>query len=195
MDARVVRTRRRLQEALLELARERPPSEISVSDIAERAEVNRSTFYQHYADRDTLLADALDEAAAEAGARLAHVDLDPETPPQLLTDFLAHIADNAEIYRQSLSGSASGAVIVLLRARVAEMVRLSVEPDEDGCVDGLPVEIMAAGFAGTVLGVITAWLEQEPLPPPSQAAAWAWGVLFGPGRTLERRYVPETPQS
>lgn len=195
MDARVVRTRRRLQQALLALARERPPSEISVSDIAERAEVNRSTFYQHYADRDTLLADALDEAAVAAGAQLMHVDLDPHTPPQLLVDFLAHIAENAEIYRQTLSGAASGAVIVRLRARVAEMVQVSAEPDPDGHIQGVPLDVVSAGLAGSVLGVITAWLARDPLPPAAEAAGWAWSVLFSPGRALDLRNVAETPQS
>ncbi|WP_291378775.1 helix-turn-helix domain-containing protein, partial [Demequina sp.] len=67
MDVRVERTRRRLQEALFSLARERGLENVAVSDIAERAGVNRSTFYQHYADKDTVLADALDRIAGEAG--------------------------------------------------------------------------------------------------------------------------------
>ena len=60
MDARVVRTRRSLQESLFALARERPLEELTVADIVQRAGVNRSSFYQHYADKDTLLADAID---------------------------------------------------------------------------------------------------------------------------------------
>ncbi|WP_062204125.1 TetR/AcrR family transcriptional regulator [Demequina salsinemoris] len=193
MDARVERTRARLQAALLELARERPASEVSVSDIAERAGINRSTFYQHYADKDTLLADALDAAAAKAGAQLVHVDLDPDVPPALLVDFLAHIAENADIYRQALAGSPSGAVIVRLRSWVTEMVRESAAAGEDS-VEGVPVEVLSAGFAGTILGVITAWLEREPLADPDIAAAWAWAALFSPGRALATRHVAETPE-
>ncbi|MEZ5190283.1 MAG: helix-turn-helix domain-containing protein [Schumannella sp.] len=67
MDPRIARTRRSLQEALLELARERELDDISVGDVAERAGVNRSSFYQHYADKETLLADALDSAAEGRG--------------------------------------------------------------------------------------------------------------------------------
>ena len=47
MDPRIARTRGSLQEALLELARERELDDISVGDVAERAGVNRSSFYQH----------------------------------------------------------------------------------------------------------------------------------------------------
>ncbi|WP_084125829.1 TetR/AcrR family transcriptional regulator [Demequina sp. NBRC 110054] len=196
MDARVLRTRARLQEALLALAREKPASEVSVSDVAERAGVNRSTFYQHYTDTDTLLADALDAAATKAGAQLAHVELDPAVPPALLIDFLSHIADNPDIYRQALTGTASGAVIVRLRARVADMIRQDAPervmvPDPEH--DGVPLEVLSAGVAGTVLGVITAWLDRDPLESPEVAAGWAWAALFGPGRALPDRNAGETP--
>ncbi|WNM25205.1 TetR/AcrR family transcriptional regulator [Demequina capsici] len=191
MDARVARTRARLQEALLQLARERPASDVSVSDIAERAGINRSTFYQHYADRDMLLADALDAAAERAGAELRHVDLDPDVPPAMLGDFLAHIADNADVYRQALIGNASGAVIVSLRARVGAMIT-EAEPEGGWDAQAVPLEVMSAGVAGSVLGVITAWLEREPMEPPELAAQWAWKALFGPGRTLAPRHAGET---
>ncbi|MBZ0292889.1 MAG: TetR/AcrR family transcriptional regulator, partial [Anaerolineae bacterium] len=50
-DLRVRRTRKLLQQALIELTVERGFSEITVGDIAERAMGNRSTFYRHYLDK------------------------------------------------------------------------------------------------------------------------------------------------
>ncbi len=191
MDVRVARTRARLQEALLALARERPASEISVSDIADKAGINRSTFYQHYADRDTLLADALDAEVAKAGARLNHAELDPAVAPAVLVDFFAHIDHNVDIYRQALTGAASGAVIVRMRARVGEMIHESA-PVVGLKVDRVPIDVMSAGVAGSILGVITAWLEREPREAPEVAAEWAWTALFGPGTALDQRHAAET---
>ena len=74
LDPRIARTRRVLQAALLDLAREQPLDEITVAEIADRAEVNRSSFYQHYSDKETLLADALDAQAADVGADLSSLD-------------------------------------------------------------------------------------------------------------------------
>lgn len=54
-DRRVRRTQRLLKESLLSLMKERPFSEITVSDIAERADVNRATFYLHYSNPPQLL--------------------------------------------------------------------------------------------------------------------------------------------
>lgn len=55
-DPRVRRTRQLLLDAFMELVGERQTiHSISVQDITERAEVNRSTFYAHFEDKFALL--------------------------------------------------------------------------------------------------------------------------------------------
>lgn len=54
-DPRVRRTRRMLQEALAGLLDTENFEKISVSDIAQRATLNRATFYAHYPDKFALL--------------------------------------------------------------------------------------------------------------------------------------------
>jgi AcrR family transcriptional regulator len=55
VDPRVKRTRQLLQQALLEVSREKSFASITVQDIAERATVNRATFYAHFEDKYELL--------------------------------------------------------------------------------------------------------------------------------------------
>ena len=55
VDPRVKRTRQLLQQAFLELFREKSFASITVQDIAERATVNRATFYAHFEDKYALL--------------------------------------------------------------------------------------------------------------------------------------------
>jgi AcrR family transcriptional regulator len=55
VDPRVRRTRQLLQQALLELFQEKSLLAITVQDIAERASVNRATFYAHFEDKYDLL--------------------------------------------------------------------------------------------------------------------------------------------
>ena len=55
LDPRVRRTRALLQDALRALLREKRFARISVAEIAERAMVNRNTFYAHYNDKFALL--------------------------------------------------------------------------------------------------------------------------------------------
>lgn len=58
-DRRVRRTRGRLRAALGSLLHERPYEDIAVKQILARADVGRSTFYAHFADKDALLASAV----------------------------------------------------------------------------------------------------------------------------------------
>lgn len=62
VDPRVKRTRKLLQQAFQELMTERGFQEISVQDIADRAEINRATFYAHFEDKYDLLRASVSDA-------------------------------------------------------------------------------------------------------------------------------------
>jgi AcrR family transcriptional regulator len=47
-DRRVLRTKHAIQQAYLELLEEKPLAQIKVSELAERADINRKTFYAYY---------------------------------------------------------------------------------------------------------------------------------------------------
>ena len=55
IDPRIRRTQQLLLQALGELLHEKNFGDISVQDIAERATVNRATFYDHFTDKFALL--------------------------------------------------------------------------------------------------------------------------------------------
>src|ERR1700733_7083884 len=55
VDPRVKRTRQLLQQAFMELFQEKGFSAITIQDIAERATVNRATFYAHFEDKYALM--------------------------------------------------------------------------------------------------------------------------------------------
>jgi len=60
-DRRIERTRRLLRDALVSLLLERDWGDISVRDVCDRADVGRSTFYVHFADKEELLVGGLDD--------------------------------------------------------------------------------------------------------------------------------------
>ena len=47
-DRRILRTLRMIDEAMVELLEEKPIGEIGVTELCERADINRNTFYCHY---------------------------------------------------------------------------------------------------------------------------------------------------
>lgn len=56
-DKRIIKTRTHIKNAFMELVSTREMSKISVSELAEKALVNRSTFYLHYEDVPSVAAD------------------------------------------------------------------------------------------------------------------------------------------
>lgn len=61
MDRRVRRTRTALIEAIVDITGESGWSAVSVSAVAARADVGRTTFYEHFDDREHLLRAAIDQ--------------------------------------------------------------------------------------------------------------------------------------
>ena len=66
VDPRIKRTRQLLLKAFEELLAEKSLETITVQDIADRATVNRATFYAHFEDKYDLLDQAFEEAFAQA---------------------------------------------------------------------------------------------------------------------------------
>ncbi len=54
-DARVRYTRMIIEQCFLELLEEKPVAKITVTELCEKAQINRATFYKHYRDVPQLL--------------------------------------------------------------------------------------------------------------------------------------------
>lgn len=81
-DKRVRRTKRQMKEALVDLLREKEFDKVTVKDIIEKADYNRTTFYNHYQDKydlveeiETELLDGLVSAATEMYQDKKYIDL------------------------------------------------------------------------------------------------------------------------
>jgi AcrR family transcriptional regulator len=180
VDPRIARTRASLQQSLLELAGEHELSDIAVADIVERAGVNRSSFYQHYPDKETLLADALDAAVQQAGAALPDFSGPLEGPPAALLSYLRHLDEHAAVYRRVLGEHGSPVVTERLRSRIEAGVSETITRSQAGLFAGVPLDVVSAGIAGSVVGVLTAWIARDPRPSPETAGDWLWRILLGP---------------
>jgi len=190
MDPRIQRTRSSLQDALIQLCKKRDLADVSVSEVAEAAGVNRTTFYQHYPNIDTLLADALDEIAVQASAQI-EVDLAGEgvtDPAEIIRKYLQHVHDNASLYRKVLNSSESPITVTRLTDRVAAIAEGGMRATQRS-EEYVPISVAAASMAGGFVGMLRAWLRQRPLPSAETATAWAMvtlGLENSPERSPQR---------
>lgn len=158
-DRRTARTRAAIVEAYNHLVMHRRQDMIRVSDIVARANVGRSTFYEHYAGADAVFMEAVARplallADAAAGA----------ADSERLEPLLRHFWEARQRTRDMLSGRQSekiGRLLAdLIEARLGAQALI------------IPHRLAALQLAETALAPIRGWLMAEaPCPPEALARA------------------------
>jgi AcrR family transcriptional regulator len=182
-DPRVLRSRAALEAALRELVTERDLRQISVADLTKRAGVNRSTFYEHYADVHDLAVAACTATYDQmvAVAPIPHSQLAPDGSPlpNPLPALFTHVAAHAPLYRALLCDEGSARMINHLLHRITVAARISRDLDAgEGTVADTPHDPVSAFLAGAVLGTIIDWLRRD-CPGTAEeigAAIWQYAV-------------------
>lgn len=98
MDRRIRKTKAQLRHGLAKLLKEKTIKEITVKELVEEVDINRSTFYLHYTDIYDLMEQTENDLKSEI-LEIIHND-EPvkigETMPHI-TELFVFIADNREI--------------------------------------------------------------------------------------------------
>lgn len=170
-DRRVQRTRKLIQAALIELTIQKGFAAVTVSDITERAEVNRATFYRHYQDKF----DLLDQYAQEVYQLLDTADADSPIGSKIvasetsgLVKLFEHIRTHAKFYRVMLSKDGDPGFAEKIRHYIQKRLRQSL-PDE---LSGkLSADLYLSYVSSASVGVVLWWLEHDiPYSPIDMAA-------------------------
>ncbi|GAB3469017.1 TetR/AcrR family transcriptional regulator [Kineococcus endophyticus] len=175
MDARAQRSLERLSAAVLELAADKAPETLSVSEIARAAGVHRSTFYEHSDSPSTLLRAVLRDELDDARQRHLEGPADRDwsrAVAAVTREVLDHLERHRAVYLRSLASPADGT----LRTLLAEHFRASILLLSERGVLHSPVRDvdLAARFVseGTV-GAVSVWLAQDERDPEAFLEAFA----------------------
>ncbi len=133
-NRRTQMTRLLLKTALIELMREKPFSQITIKDICDQADLNRTTFYLHYADQSALLADVEEEAQQKALEYLRNVKPAADAPA-MIEAFLRYIQERADLFRILFCDAGSEDYRSRFIQNTLESLRLNIPmsspPDEE----------------------------------------------------------------
>ena len=176
-DRRVRYTRMVLKQALLSLMLERPITRITVTEICERAEVNRATFYAHYADPYDLLA-RIENELFESIRRSIAGGLSSDSLRRILTDICSSIRENGALCRVIFSeyGDREFLERVLNIARVESMALWrSIVPH----AGERELERMYAFFSQGSAAVIRGWVLSGMQDAPEEIAAFLERISMG----------------
>ncbi len=180
-DRRIARTRRALLEAMVALIHERGWEELSVQDVCDRADVGRSTFYLHYADKEDLLRGAFDDLRRALRTQLASPG-DAARPLGFTAAMIRHAYENERLFRAVVGKRGGHAVQRRFREVVLGLVKEDLSP-----LGLVPQRRDAfAAFAGGAFLELLTWALEARDPPAPEALDALFHELVGPALEAAR---------
>ncbi len=168
-DPRVLRTRRLLREALVQLMEERGMDNFSVQELADQATIKRATFYLHYEDKQALLDEYIGELLQELRDAVSSSEADDEgfdylrgVPHPSFVKLFHHIAERYSVY-----------YAMLVRNRVPQLASGMLKVIHDFVSDGMAFaqpddslltarrEVAVKYAEAAILEVVIWWIEKQ----------------------------------
>jgi AcrR family transcriptional regulator len=155
-DARQIRTRDTLLEALLRLIEVRPFDQVTIREIAKEAGIGYATFFRHYQSKEALLHDLVAGEVASLLEQALPVLFAVDTRQSCITLF-EFVAARRALWSALLTG---GAASLLKEEFTAQAKRVA---EAEGDVGGwLPDELRVVFAVSASVEIISWWLKQGP---------------------------------
>ncbi|MEC0125003.1 TetR/AcrR family transcriptional regulator [Paenibacillus pabuli] len=168
-DPRILRTRQLIRDAFVDLLQEMDIEKLSVNRIAERATINRVTFYLHYRD----ITDMMEKMADEMIGHIERI-VDEHAPYfesgasdegwPVLVKVLEHFAEHSKFYRVVLASKRTPIFTERLMKLLTRLVTAKIERMEVGSAlaeAGIHKEIAIWYSSSALIGTIVAWLRND----------------------------------
>jgi len=171
LDRRVQYTKMVLKLSLVRLMADKPIGRVTIKEICERADVNRGTFYTHYADQYELLDEIEGDLDDEIKTALAKNLPNSGNATEVITEILEAVAARATLCQVLFSEHGDAAFVSKImnnaRPQFVDEWTSKVPPGEVAQLDRLYI-FAANGIAA----VIQDWLRGGMTETPAVIAAF-----------------------
>lgn len=194
-DKRIVRSKRALKEALVELIEEHGLDGFSVNDLCAKAGLNRGTFYNHFKDKETFVRELEDDliyGIERFEPRIAELTLlkvgwyvKRKKPIPVLAEILSYLAQEQAFLHAILGESGDPRFIarmteVLCTRFVKSVLHEQYQENTDAFV-----EYYIAFYASAYMGVIMNWVRRDMAETPDELAVISQRLLMiRPGKPI-----------
>ncbi|WP_263415525.1 TetR/AcrR family transcriptional regulator [Terriglobus albidus] len=164
-DPRIRRTRQMLQGALVNLLTRKHFNDISISDIAAQAGVNRATFYLHYTDKHALLQAMTESRFRELLDRRGVVFSCEGVFRSLALGVCDFLSQTGGCPEQLASMPLETSIIPVVEGMILHGFQEHPVPPET------PTTLIAATVAWAIFGAAKQWIQTPNRPPAEEVAA------------------------
>lgn len=179
---RVKMTKMLLKESLIELMKEKSIHSISIKDVCDGADINRSTFYRHYNTQYELYDDIIQDLMDDMLQIFCNVSTEGYSTTLFLTRLLEYIEGKRDIFLIVLSDKGNisvGETYIRMTAKFLDSENVSE-------TTGYIINFISAGMTS----FLWTWLnKEERRSAPEVAAIMSSIIRHGLGRGIE--FLPE----
>lgn len=189
-DLRILRTIQSIRKAFYELIPEKGYEAITVQDIADRAMINRNTFYLHYQNKPDLLDTCMNELLSELkeAVVLCPISMSPFSLSLLETvmqTVLEQISLNMIFYRSMLIEENR---IYSFQAKMENIIKDKLmegwKPAQENSVLAISKELLIEYLGSAFMGIVIWWVKNDkPLPADEVSSQFSRIVAYGHLRT------------
>lgn len=135
-DRRVIKTKRAIKNALMHLLNDRDINDITISDIAAQADINRKTFYNYYSGVHEVIDEMEDDIISHVDEALTDIDFidNLENPYLIFEKLTSVISTDMDTFGYLLGMNTNvgllSKMVDLLKAKVKSVILPVVELDE-----------------------------------------------------------------
>jgi AcrR family transcriptional regulator len=174
MDRRIAKSQVAIKNAVIELMSEKSFDDITIQDIADRADVNRGTIYLHYTDKYDLL-DKMIEEHMENLRELCQ-SASEMTFQEGNYVWFEYFERHYLFFSTMLASKGAP----YFRSRFLQLVVEEYNPEVDtteGKNQGLSEDVILQFFASAFVGAVEWWFKNE-MPLPARVMAEQTGALL-----------------
>ena len=185
-DRRITLTKQLLKNALIELLKEKDIYRISIRELCERANVNRSTFYKYYGSQFDLLAEMEDHMVEVVSNTISSTITETVSSTsdveQCVLTVCRYIEENLEITRILINNNvdSSFAKKIFQQTNIQESIIRSFSPyypEED-------LEYIYSYVTSGCFQIIRIWINKENREPAEKIAQLFQKIFHGAGEIL-----------
>ena len=177
-DRRVERTRAALGEAVIALAGEKPFADVTIAEIADRAEIGYATFFRHYRDKESLLVEIAASLIDELLALMMPALIDDDTLAAAIA-LCRFVDERRPICRALLAGGAE----TNIRQLSVERAFAFTEAHDFPIAANAPKDLIIAHAVSATLGLLAGWLDSDSPMPPEEMGGLLNHLVLRPVRS------------
>lgn len=156
-NRRVKMTKKMIKDAMLELLEKQPLEKITVTDICENADVNRSTFYAYYEDAGQLLLEIENDVVNQLPVSPdTAVDYFGERFLATLEDFFDYVRENERLFRILIVQRDNSSFSLRIVNAVMEKYRMPLESTSK-----FPYRYAYIYCVSGVIGIMKEWISNS----------------------------------